>query len=812
MNSNRYLALLPLLIHCGCAKPPSSEELYRKSDALRRQGVILEAVAVADRGWQQWKSNPEAEWHWKFRLLKAELLLNQRLPNRARELLEEAGGAPPSGDLEARYLADLGLAKRDPALLEQAFELASRHAYSALIPSIQLKRAFLDGYTSRSEGFIRNALTAAQAQFDAYSEAAALIDLGYQRRRASRFDEAIPWYERAESAARRAGAVRLRDLALGDLGVCYYSLGDFDRALQSFSEAVMLARGVADEGNLSLWLNDIGNLYYRRREFGPAISNYRAALDLAKRINDDSAVTIMLNNLAATSFENGDLAAAERYNSEAGALLRKTHDSESLLHSQLHTAWIEAKKQPERAESAYRAVIDSAERQRQPLVLWEAEAGLAGQLHAFGRHAEADAEFRKALATIEGEWSKLGEDRHKVTFLAQLIRFYGDYVDFLVAQGHPERAVAVADSSRARVLAEKLGNEPGSEAVEIRPPKSGPILLSYWMGPARSYLWLIGSGGVSQFILPGEAQIGKLVSEYSAVIERGHDPLARDNPAGRLLYQTLIAPARASIPAGASVIVSPDGCLHELNFETLIVEEPTPHYWIEDVTVAVAPALSLLRSAPRRPATPKKLLFIGDPEAADPAFPRLPHLKQEAGIVQKAIPASSLTVLTGRQAQPEAYRTAGPGDYSMIHFAAHAVANSESPLNSAIVLSRSGEEYKLYAKDVLQQRLKADLVTISACRGAGGRAYRGEGLLGFTWAFLQAGAWNVVAGLWNADDAATVDLMEEFYRRLASGATPAVALRLAKLQLLRSKEPNRRPYYWGPLEVFTREFNAPARL
>jgi CHAT domain-containing protein len=306
---------------------------------------------------------------------------------------------------------------------------------------------------------------------------------------------------------------------------------------------------------------------------------------------------------------------------------------------------------------------------------------------------------------------------------------------------------------------------------------------------------------VSQFILPGEARIADLVKQYSAAIERGHDPLDRDNVSGRQLFETLIGPARASIPAGASVILVPDGCLHGLNFETLIVDEPTPHYWIEDVTLAVAPAIGLLQPPPRR-VTPGKLLLIGDPEPADPDFPPLPHLRQETEIIQRTFPA--LTMFTKKQANPQAYRTAHPGDYSLIHFAAHAVANAESPLNSAIVLSKVGEDYKLYAKDLLDQRLQADLVTISACRSAGARSYAGEGLLGFTWAVLQAGARNVVAGLWNVDDAATAELMGEFYRGLASGKPPAAALRLAKLKLLKSAGQNRRPYYWGSFQVFTR--------
>ena len=130
-----------------------------------------------------------------------------------------------------------------------------------------------------------------------------------------------------------------------------------------------------------------------------------------------------------------------------------------------------------------------------------------------------------------------------------------------------------------------------------------------------------------------------------------------------------------------------------------------------------------------------------------------------------------------------------------------------SPLNSAVILSDAGEGYKLYAKDVIVQRLQAHLVTISACRSAGAKSYAGEGLIGFTWAFLQAGARNVVAGLWNADDAATADIMAAFYEKLVSGARPAEALRFAKLKLVKQRGPHRMPYYWGTLQLFTRELD-----
>jgi CHAT domain-containing protein len=69
-------------------------------------------------------------------------------------------------------------------------------------------------------------------------------------------------------------------------------------------------------------------------------------------------------------------------------------------------------------------------------------------------------------------------------------------------------------------------------------------------------------------------------------------------------------------------------------------------------------------------------------------------------------------------------------------------------------------------------------------------------------AFLQAGARRVVMSLWEVDDAATVDVMQEFYRQMASGVSASAALREAKLAMLHSERPaHRHPYFWAPFVV-----------
>jgi len=138
-----------------------------------------------------------------------------------------------------------------------------------------------------------------------------------------------------------------------------------------------------------------------------------------------------------------------------------------------------------------------------------------------------------------------------------------------------------------------------------------------------------------------------------------------------------------------------------------------------------------------------------------------------------------------------------------VHFAAHATANLESPLDSAVILSGPDAGYKLYARDVADQTLAADLVTVSACRSAGERAYSGEGLVGFAWAFLRAGARRVVAGLWDVDDRWTAQLMDRMYAGVAAGEPPSRALREAKLDLLRGGGRGASPYAWGAFQLFT---------
>jgi CHAT domain-containing protein len=200
------------------------------------------------------------------------------------------------------------------------------------------------------------------------------------------------------------------------------------------------------------------------------------------------------------------------------------------------------------------------------------------------------------------------------------------------------------------------------------------------------------------------------------------------------------------------------------------------------------------------------LLLLGNAIAPNPDYPDLRKAAAEMEIVEKHFPSTQQHVFAREQATPAAYLASRPEQFSYIHFVAHGTASRMSPLDSAIVLSKAGaqdDSFKLYARDIIHRPLRADLVTISTCYGAGSRAYSGEGLVGLSWAFLRAGAHNVIGALWEVSDVSTPQLMDELYGSLQKGNSPEAALRSAKLSLLHSSSGFRKPFYWAPFQIYT---------
>jgi CHAT domain-containing protein len=810
------LCLVLALAGCGQTNQPSAETLYQEAYNLLRSEHYQEASNKTEVGLK--RAPPGSAAYWKLRLLKAEILLAKRQLPQALTALEFQ---LPEGPQWTAELARYRLRQGDAAFflnnypeaesrLKEAQKLAESVHASGLLAEVEFRQGTLAVNTqhlTEAESKFQDVRAYADRQGDAYLQMRATGSIGYLLLKSSRFDQAIPWFEKTLVAAQRLGAADSETRAMGNLAGCYYPLGDLDKALHYCERTESRLERTGNQFERQKWLGIMGNIYVVRHEYQAAAATYQRALGMAKTTQDRSSSAMWLNNLAYTSIDKGEWDAAERYNNEALQIKRELREPEA--YSLVNAARIAAgRKDYARSGEIFRSVIRSQPLDPRPLL--DAHAGLAQVLAETHRDAQAEREFQAAIAVEEQRRAELPKDEHKLTYFSSLIECYQQYVDFLMARGRTGAALEAAESSRARVLADKLKldsvrrNHTAAEFQKLAGIYRS-TLLSYWLAPGKSYLWVITPATVSAISLPPEPEIRTWVESYDGLIQNLRDPLDTENPAGRKLYEALIAPVRRLMPKTGKVILAPDGPLHSLNFETLPVFEPKPHYWIEDATVLVTPSLGLLSADQTgQKAAARSLLLIGNPISPDERYPALEFAGQEMTAIEHSLPGFHIVSLKRQQAQPEAYAQADPGSFGLIHFVAHATANREEPLESAVILSRSGDNYELLARDVIDKRLQAELVTISACRSAGARTYAGEGLVGFSWAFLEAGARNVIAGLWDVNDRSTADLMERLYGGLARGLAPADALRSAKLKLVEGRGAYRKPYYWGPFQVFTR--------
>lgn len=166
----------------------------------------------------------------------------------------------------------------------------------------------------------------------------------------------------------------------------------------------------------------------------------------------------------------------------------------------------------------------------------------------------------------------------------------------------------------------------------------------------------------------------------------------------------------------------------------------------------------------------------------------------------------NVNLLVGKEAQEKTVKEFSLTNFSILHFATHGLVNEENPALSQIFLIKSeNEDGNLFAAEVFNLRLNADLVTLSACEVGLGKVIKGEGIIGLGRAFLYAGADNLVVSLWQVSDESTAQLMTNFYAQKFNNSNKgyAKALQQAKLELLKNKKFSA-PYYWAAFLVLGR--------
>lgn len=376
---------------------------------------------------------------------------------------------------------------------------------------------------------------------------------------------------------------------------------------------------------------------------------------------------------------------------------------------------------------------------------------------------------------------------------------------------------------------------------------SDTTLLQFHIGYRESHLWLVDQQKILHFSLPSSEAIEPIAAATYRNLRTKARPVQT-----RLLMQelsnTLFKGVFEEVETERVLVVS-DGPLHYIPLDSLPLPGESSNsgsaasqgYIGERFDLIGAPSVSVLakireiRDQRERPSRDQRIAILADP-IFHPNDPRLVSNLQASeslgnGKLDTAVEASGqriaglerlvysrgeaesiaeialqtgweATLVLGPDATKEIFSKQELPQLEVLHFATHADFNSRQPEFAHLLLSRfdsQGEPLDgfLFAYELYGLDLKVDTVVLSTCSSALGSDIRGEGLVGLTHGFLQAGATRVLVSLWQVDDRATAVLMRNFYQNLlGEGMEPARSLWMAK-ESTRSNPEWKEPYYWA---------------
>lgn len=294
------------------------------------------------------------------------------------------------------------------------------------------------------------------------------------------------------------------------------------------------------------------------------------------------------------------------------------------------------------------------------------------------------------------------------------------------------------------------------------------------------------------------------------------------------IYQEYIQGIISKFSGKERLIFIPDGLISYIPFEVLIQEEvkselvnysTLPYLVLQhDISYTYSATLfekkAFLQNAKKKGTALSVAPAYQDTENWDSellenlkdastrsGFAPLKHNKAEAESIEQIWTGKALHT---QYASEKSFKELAD-DYQIIHLAMHAFANDENSMFSGLVFRESKspdsiieeeEDGILYAQEIYDMHIGADLVVLSACDTGTGQLRKGEGILSLARAFAFAGVPSTAMSLWQADDETISQIMTSFHQYLKEGYTKSSAMRQAKLDFLESSD-RTHPYFWA---------------
>ena len=750
-------------------KPSASQDLGNLALCYVGLGQIQDAIRTFDRALalahEAGLKKEEADWHKG----KGEALLRLGKHNLA---LEEFGAA-------VRVYEQAGL-KRE--LIEGLNDLGNLHA--------------LLGDSGAAEKEFRRAIELARAVGNPRGVTINLLALGDLEWRRKRYEEAAALYRDALARAREADDRANMATSLIQLALTARELGQLDEARRHAEEALEVARGVGARPLEAQAFHAVGEVLRARQQWEDALRHYTSGAQIAGEVGDPELIWRL-------AFGQGQtLEALQRCEEAIAAYQRAVNTIEGvrseLREERFRAGYIEDKYQVYvalvqlllklgRADQAFLF----AEKLRARAYLELLNRGLPPIKNDTQRRSEAELRqrIRRLQQALEQESTKPTAERRQPAIelfsneLATAERAYHEFLDNLMS----------TDPAYANARALSV---PSLEQIQRLLP-ANTALVEY----------VTGEDGVAAFVVTTSKLLAKTIplraKDLQARVELLRDLIVRrrgdawQKPA-EALHRVLLAPLEQEgwLAGIERLYVVPHGILHYLPFGVLIRSSSNgPHPAVEDYVLTYLPAAAALVYGQGTANAEQSLLALA------PARARLPFAEQEARSIAEFFPPGRL-VLAGPRATESSFKRLADR-YRVVHLATHGYFNKFNPLLSGVELEADQkEDGRLEVHEILGLRLKARLVTLSACDTALASGYfsdvpAGDDFVGLTRAFLFAGSSSVLASLWEVNDRSTLRLMRSFYRHLEKSGK-ASALAEAQRAMRRQAGPYPHPYFWAP--------------
>ena len=329
-------------------------------------------------------------------------------------------------------------------------------------------------------------------------------------------------------------------------------------------------------------------------------------------------------------------------------------------------------------------------------------------------------------------------------------------------------------------------------------------LVQYFVGERNTYV-LFGNRQGLQFTQVGPSvDLEENTLKFLSLLKdhtSSWDPFLS---VGFDLYQHLLHPF---LSGKDNVLIIPDGILALIPFEALPTNTSgsdfrSLHYLIRHCRVRYAASHSVLamQSDSYTPSSGKMLAMGTDyRNTTGHDLTVLHHAVEE---VSKINNITQGKVLLNAEATRQNFEKMFPAA-RQIHLSLHAFTNDANPSRSYLQFhptTPDSESGKLYAAEIYQRQLDADLTVLSACATGVGNIANGAGILSLAHAFAYAGSRSTLLSLWQVWSQSSAQLMVSFYENLSRNTPIDAGLQAAKLHWIKNTKATEltHPFYWAP--------------